>query len=399
MPTALLLSALLAASPAQPRPDATIWGNAATADDHADDPLAIYQTHLTLLAQGDQIEQADDNELCQPLNGLFGSPFTHRVYWENDGALHDPTTGYDRHYTNGFGITFEHQPEWADRFAAALPSLNIDCGRATTGVGYLFSQQIYTPGNLAATAPILTDQPYAGYLYGGVFLDRQAPSAINENVMVLDHVELNLGLIGNSSLAEDIQEWVHDNFQGDPINGWGNQRPDEFTVQTYLRRKWRFDTGEFALPLLGDVETQLIPQAGLALGTVYRYAETAATFRIGHNLPDDFGPGRLNDLQSTSGEVNEHPGWSWYAWTRLGGRAIEYNTFLDGSDFRSNTQSVNKHDFVGEIQVGAAAAYRRGNHRFEFTWGINYLTDQIDAPGGDGTESYGTWVLSYTYGF
>ncbi|MEM1355948.1 MAG: lipid A deacylase LpxR family protein [Planctomycetota bacterium] len=335
----------------------------------------------------------------QPLGGLFGTPFTQRIYWENDGAFHDPTDGYDRHYTNGFTITLEHQPEWADRLATIVPGPNVDATQASTAAGYVLGQLIFTPANLGATAPITTDQPYAGYLYGGAFWQRQAPSTIRPGVAVLDHLELNVGVIGQSSLAEDIQEWVHENFEGDPIFGWGNQRDDEFTAQFFLRRKWRFDTGGTSLPLLGDVDTQLIPQAGLALGTVYRYAEAAATFRVGHNLPDDFGPGRINDLQSAAGAQDPTPGWSWYTWMRLGARATQYNTFLDGSEFQDPSQAVDRNPLVGEVQGGLSAGYRCGRHRLEATWGITWLTDEIDDVGGDGTESYGTLILSYTYGF
>jgi len=395
MPTVHLLAALLASTgPADPATVHPLWGTPLSTSKHdALDDITLFALQESALA-----DPATD-EPWQPLNGLFGSPFTTRVYWENDGAFHDPTDGYDRHYTNGFAITVEHQPDWADNLATLIPGPNVDTAQASTAAGYVLGQLIFTPDNLAATAPIPTDQPYAGYLYGGVFWQRQAPSTVNSNVTVLDHLELNLGVIGESSLAEDIQRWVHDTFQGDAPNGWDNQRDNEATIQFYLRRKWRFDTGSADLPLIGAVDTQFIPQAGLALGTVYRYGEVAATYRVGHNLPDDFGPGRINDLQSASGKVTQESGWAWYTWVRLGGRATQYNTFLDGSEFQDPSQSVDRHVLVGEVQGGFAVGYHHGRHHLEASWGITYITDEIDAPGNRGTESYGTWVFSYSYAF
>lgn len=330
-------------------------------------------------------------------------PGTVKVYWENDGAFQDPFDSYDRHYTNGFAVVLEHQPFWGEMLRDAMPFSRAFDDRHSdtrTGAGYVLGQLMHTPANLSATAPIPADQPYGGYLYGGVFWQRQGQYERREDVAVLDHFEFNLGLVGDDSLAEDIQDWVHSNFTGVDPQGWDNQLANEITGQIYYRRKWRKDLGIVESTLLGDLEMQAIPQAGFALGTVYRHAETALTFRIGQKLPDDFGPGRINDLQSTTGDSYQHTGWSWYAYGRIGGRAVQHNMFLDGSDFETSIVSVDSEPLVGEVQGGAAISYRpNANHRFDFTWGLTFTTDTFDAPGATGTESYGTFVLSWTKSF
>jgi hypothetical protein len=193
---------------------------------------------------------------------------------------------------------------------------------------------------------------------------------------------------------------VHDTFLGEDPRGWNNQLANEITGQFFYRRKWRADLGAVDVPMLGRLDMQLIPQAGVALGSVYRHAEAAATFRIGYQLPDDFGPGRINDLQSVTGDAFRNDGWSWYAYTRIGGRLVEHDMFLDGSNYSSNSLSVKKEPVVGEIQAGFSASYQPNvNNRFELTWGVTYLTDTFDAPGASGTESYGTFVLSWTKSF
>lgn len=328
---------------------------------------------------------------------------TLRIYWENDGTAHDPFDSYDRHYTNGFAVVLEHQPDWADGLAPAMPFADLfdqRHGKARTGAGYLLAQQIFTPDNLYASAPITNDQPYAGYLYTGGFWQRQGDYHGRKDVGVFDHFEINLGVVGPQALGEDIQEWVHDTFSGVYPQGWDNQLDTEFTYQGYYRRKWRIDLGELNSDWLDNPSMQLIPQAGVAIGNVHRYAESAVTFRLGHNLPDDFGPGRINDLQSATGDQYGHYGWSWYVYGRVGGRVVEHDMFLDGSNTRNPSLSVDKEPLVGEVQGGIAISYRPDyNRRFDLSWGLTYLTDTFKGPGSDGTDSYGTFVLSWVKSF
>lgn len=355
---------------------------------------------------------SDEAPTLAPLTWLpdcADAPMSLRLYWENDGAFQDPFDSYDRGYTNGIALTLDHQPIWAQQVLDYMPfadTFSQNHGRPNTAAGYVIGQQIFTPRNIEAAAPIATDRPFAGYLYGGVYWQRQADYHRRDDASVFDHFEINLGVVGPSSLAEDTQKWVHDNFQGDNPNGWDNQLRDELAVQFYYRRKWRFDAGACSLPLLGDVKGQLIPQAGIALGSVHRYAEAGVTYRIGFGLPDDFGPGRINDLRSATAmhdAENRPQGWAWYAWVRAGGRYVEHNTFLDGSNHRNPSPSIDKEPFIAEVQAGLAISYHDGPYTLGFTWGITYLTDDFDPPAGSGsdsvTRSYGTMTFSLTKRF
>lgn len=330
-------------------------------------------------------------------------PGTFKVYWENDGTFHDPFDSYDRHYSNGFAIVLEYQSLLTDLLQDAMPwgdAFSDRHGDTQAGAGYVLGQLIHTPDDLSATSPIPTDQPYGGYFYGGAFWQRQGQYEGREEVAVFDHFEFNLGIVGDDSLAEDVQAWVHRNFEGVDPRGWDNQLANEITGQFYFRRKWRIDMHSVESALLGDLELQVIPQVGFALGTVYRYGEAAVTLRLGQKLPDDFGPGRVNDLQSVTGDAYKHSGWSWYIFGRVGGRAVQHDLFLDGSDFETSIVSVDSEPLVGEVHAGYAVSYRPNmNYRFDLTWGLTFLTDTFDAPGATGTESYGTFVLSWTKTF
>lgn len=359
-------------------------------------------TLLTFFVCSLMLSPSAHAQLIPPAVDTPPRPGTVTIYSENDGAFHDPFDSYDRHYTNGFAIVLEHQPQWAKDLAAAMPfaeTFEQRHGKAKTGAGYQLAQLIHTPADLLTRGPITTDQPYGGYLYGGVFWQREGRYDGRDDLAVLDHFEFNVGVIGEASLAEDIQDWVHTNLKGDDPRGWDNQLANEVTGQLYIRRKWRKDLGTLDSPLLGDLDMQLIPQAGFALGTVHRHGEAAVTFRIGQQLPDDFGPGRINDLQSVTGDAYQNMGWSWYVYGRAGGRVVEHDIFLDGSNYESSL-SVDKNTLVGELQGGFAVSYRPNmNHRFDLSWGLTFMTDTFDAPGANGTNSYGTAVLSWTKSF
>lgn len=312
-------------------------------------------------------------------------PVTFSVYWENDGSFVKPNHDTDRHYTNGAALSLAFQPAWADDLAAAMPFADA-FGPADTGAGLTTGQLIFTPDNLRANGPIPDDRPYAGYLYFGGYWQRS-------NATTLDHVQVDLGLVGPSTLAEDIQKWVHTWADGavEP-NGWDHQLEDEFTYQLYLRRKWRIDLDE--TPARFEPHTfgvQLLPGVGVALGNVYRHVEAGATLRAGYNLPDDFGPSRLADLGDATGQV--HPGWGAYGFLRATGRAVEHNLFLEGNTGETRHR-VDPEPLVGELQVGVALQYRRDLWSFEIVYSQTFLTEEFEHQ--DGTDAYGGLTLSLT---
>ena len=160
-----------------------------------------------------------------------------------------------------------------------------------TAAGYAIGQNIYTPDHIEISSLIPEIVPYAGWLYAGVYLQRATES-------VFDHFEIDLGVIGPSSLAEDVQREVHEAFDQIIPRGWDNQLGDEFGIDFMVQRKWK-------VPLVttnGANAVELIPQAGLTLGTVHRHANAGLLLRIGMNLPDDFGPGRIEEPAAATGK-------------------------------------------------------------------------------------------------
>ncbi len=310
-------------------------------------------------------------------------PFTVTFYWENDGAILKRNNGEDRYYTNGNAMTYAHQPEWVEGFA---DTATLGETFEQTAAGYIVGQLIFTPENTSATRLLRKDRPYAGYLFGGVYLQRA-------NDTTFDHAQLDIGVVGPSSQADHIQNDIHDWLDLDKSQGWDNQLGDEVTAQLFLRRKWRTEPGVIEH---GDwaLSHQLIPQVELAAGSVYRHVGAGVTWRIGHNLPDDFGPGRLGDVTSATGEASTGAGG--YGYVRVAGRAIQHNLFLDGSSYK-DSHGVDTETLVGEIQAGIDAFCYYDGWKLQAGYSQTFVSDQFD--GQNGSASFGALMLSASRGF
>ncbi len=317
-------------------------------------------------------------------------PFTLYTLWENDGALIRPG-GPDRHYSNGGLISFAHQPRWADDIADAL-NLRYDA----TAAGYLFGHQIFTPENLNLAIPDPTDRPYAGYVFGGVYWQRERNDS-------LDHLQLDLGLVGPSAKGKQLQSSVHNTFAGDDPQGWDSQIEDTFTYQFTYRKKWRIDLnepGDGPREGLAALDWQLLPQVGFGLGNVYRQAEAGVTLRFGQQMSDDFGPARIADLASATGlsralAASRAPGaskWSWSLFGRAAARFVEHNLFLDGPD-SGGGPAVESEPIVGELSAGGTLRYRFDGHwALHFEYSQTLLTDEFK--GQDTLDGYATLLVA-----
>lgn len=309
------------------------------------------------------------------------------VYWENDSTFLKPNGPTDRHYTNGMAVTFAHQPDWAQGFADWNP-LGQTFDR--TAAGYIFGQEMFTPDNIRRRALITDDRPYAGYLFAGLYLQRA-----NDNVF--DHAQLDLGIVGPSSGADSVQRGVHSLFSVDKPRGWDNQLHDEPTIQLTLRRKWRDDLDP--LTAFGQtLDQQVIPYVELGLGTLRRYAAVGATYRIGVNFPDDFGPGRLAAPASFTAQLHDTDSQplTLYGFIRGQGKLVEHNLLLEGNTYRSSP-GVTPNPLIGELQAGFAVEGSFHGWRIKADYAQTFLSEQYEDE--KGAVSFGAITLSASHAF
>jgi hypothetical protein len=316
------------------------------------------------------------------------------MYWENDGTFVKPNYRTDRHYTDGLKLVWTHQPEWEwlKKFStwnnfgdgdkvdstpstsspqASSPAYDLQgqAGQAglpqvDTAVGYFFGQNMYTPDHAdkpeKRTRP---DRVFAAWLNGGIFAQRATQKE-------MEHFELNVGIIGPSALGGEIQTFIHKLVGQEEPNGWDEQLNDEFAIDVTWLRRGRAD----GLPFKRTENFDSFLEYGFTGGSVHRNANLGLMLRLGPNLPNDFGPGRLEQPRCATGPIGEKQTY-FYLFGRANAKFVQYDRFLTGLDTRP---------VVGQLQLGAVWRYKS----FEISYTQTFLTHEYEEQVGE--NSYGS---------
>lgn len=295
--------------------------------------------------------------------------------------------GTDRHFSHGTRIecltpALQVITDVADK----LPWFKTEEARSgdrnelEARVSFSLGQNIYTPEDTAASQLITDDRPYAGWLYLGFGL------VANQGAKRYDKLELEIGLVGPYSFAEDVQKFWHSLFGLQVPNGWDNQLKTEPGAVLYYEQTRRFEMQDVCLGLNADV----LPHFGGALGNVFTYGAAGITFRIGSNLSEDFGPPRIRPSLPGNAYFRPDRGFIWYLFAGLEGRAVLHNIFLDGNTFKES-HSVDKKYLVGDLQAGVVFQL----YRFRITYTQIFRTKEFDSQ--DRGDIYGSLSLSYHF--
>lgn len=271
------------------------------------------------------------------------------IIWENDIFYNS-----DRDYTNGAEIAYATPPndnvDWIVGVARSLPFF-ADKGDVRTS--YAIGQDIFTPQHTELTVPLPNERPYAGYAYVSMGL-------MQANADRLDQLELQLGVVGPMALAKESQFWVHSIIADTKPKGWHYQLHNEPSMNLFYQRSLKVIPRKSLLGLVLDLE----PHIGGAAGTSYDYLNAGAMLRVGFNIPDDFGPLRIQPALPGSSYFEPEGGFSAYAFAGVDGRVMGRNIFLDGNTWR-DSPSVDKDTFVGDLTLGAAITF--SSMRLAFT--------------------------------
>ncbi len=297
------------------------------------------------------------------------------VLFENDVFYNT-----DRDYTNGVQFAYTSGPDdnfdTAVRVARLLPFFSQD---GVVRTNYALGQNIYTPSNLRAADPPITQRPYAGFLYGALGI-------IDETDAHIDQIQLQLGVVGPDSLAEQTQDLVHRIIHDTIPQGWSYQLHNEPALVLTDERAWRaFESGSL-FGLAFDID----PHVGGAVGNVYDYVNAGAMGRIGFNLPDDYGPPRIEPSLPGSNYFEPTGDIGGYLFAGVDGRAIARNIFLDGNTWEPS-RHVDKVPFVGDLQLGAALTFNSFRLTFTHVFRSREYTTQAHS------DQFGSINLSYRY--
>lgn len=265
----------------------------------------------------------------------------------------------DHDYTQGIKLSYLHTDNVLPGFLRALsdfaPTLGFE--KEIDKWGLLIGQTIFTPKDTERTELIVNDRPYAGWLYGGIVLQRRGTGALD--VPTLEQFQLQLGIIGPESLAEQAQTWLHEIRNFDVPQGWDNQLKNEPGVALTYYRTWRVPlVGQNPHPRYAD----FLPHVGWSLGNVETSLRLGMGFRAGYNLPEDYGPQTISSLLTTEGGLPLREGrrrsqFSAYVFADAEGGLLGYSTFLDGN-ILTKSHSVERGTFVNELRFGAVMVFR-----------------------------------------
>jgi lipid A 3-O-deacylase len=291
--------------------------------------------------------------------------------------------GTDRWYTHGIRAGFlgadNRVPGWTRSLFQNVPTLGYSAGAER--LGYQFGQSIYTPADTHSSGMVLNDRPYAGWLFGGMIYQRRGEGL--GDLLTLEQFQLQAGVIGPESGARTVQSWFHSTTP----RGWRHQLRTEPGVNLKYGRAW-------IIPFPDAVESKfdIIPTAGVSAGNVDTSFRAGAQFRLGWNLPKDFGVQAIDSVIATEGglSASQASRRGFYIFSGVEGRAQLYTAFLDGNLFRSS-HSVDKEYFVGEWRNGLVLIL----HRFELAYLHAFRTAEFEGQGRK--HGYGAMTLKFKF--
>ena len=312
-------------------------------------------------------------------------------------------TDTDRHYTNGIRISYLTRAKPCDP-DPDVPCLSGFLRRLTSfipafrhgeehRIAYSVGQNMYTPSDITNPNPIPDDQPYAGWLYAGLgFVSKiTLKHSARHEFIRLDRLELNIGVVGPLSGAEATQKIWHGLFGFRKPQGWGNQLRNEPGLVLTYERQWLFKEKKL---LFNDLDVEVAPELGAAVGNIYTYASAGMRLRVGTDLPADYGPPRIRPSLPGSAHFVAGDRVSAYLFGAVEGRAVARNIFLDGNTFTSSL-SVRKKHFVGDLQIGAAMVVPRTRVLPPFRLSYTYIWRSREFYGQDFGDRFGSISMSF----
>jgi len=215
----------------------------------------------------------------------------------------------DYYYTNGSTI------ELSIPFMRTSPANKIFFAPKNYDIefcGFSITQNIYTPTDPDTESVLFGDRPFSSYLTIGQFREVYD---LSKNIYVKS--QLNLGVLGPSSLGGQVQSSIHDI---EPV-GWQNQIHDNFIIDYSVQiKKGIINTSAVEFNVKGNVN----------IGTLYNKIGGGIDLRFGHFMPFYSGPVSMFE--------HVHPGRNIQYWFFVKSSAdiVGYDATLQGGLFNSN---------------------------------------------------------------
>lgn len=329
-------------------------------------PLATYQKPPQMVADG----KNHVKKIAEDDKGILS------VVLENDLF-----NGSDGGYTSGIRFSYttseQNMPLFVRQASSYLPLLN---GEGKKRLTVALGQTMFTPSDINNPDFIPNDFIYAGWLYGSLGI-------ISDSGSKFDNVILTLGTVGPASQAENTQKIMHKMLGVTNPKGWHHQLKDEPGLILTYERRWR----EIYAARVFDFGFDVMPAVGVNLGNILTNAMVGTTFRLGNDLPADYGPPRIGPTLSGSDFFIPSKRFSGYLFSTFELKAVARNIFLDGNTFK-DSHSLDKKTMVGSVQLGGTLIYNE--MRVSYTHSIS--SKQFKGQPGS-NEQFGGITVSYRF--
>jgi len=283
---------------------------------------------------------------------LFLSSFVYSdqfsIFLEND-VVYGQT---DHFYTHGTRLQY-----------------NVD-GNDSENYGFAIGQNIYTPDDKASTVLIPNDRPYAGWLYGSAF------DTVYNQLLTRDqfHNELQVGMVGPDSYAEQVQTEFHKIIGSDLPMGWDNQVYNHFGVLLMSK---------YTVPAYENSYCAIDPYVGTSVGNLSDCIDTGFNAYIGYNLPANRSEQRVITFKAIRNE-----GWKPYAYMYFGlePKFMMYNMMLEDPRF-----SIHPESFVYDRNLGWVVGCTQFEVAFTLCFRSREFEEQLQQ------ERFGSVKLTFAF--
>jgi hypothetical protein len=200
-------------------------------------------------------------------------------------------------------------------------------------------------------------------------------------------------MVGPAALARQSQNLVHDLGNWERFQGWDNQLKNEPAFQLVFERKHK--NGKVQVSWFDDLEMEIITHWGASIGTIASYGNMGAEFRMGWELPDDFGTSTLRPGgdNNTPNQLDPNDNLlRFHGFIAADGRLVANNIFLDGNFFHSS-HGVERREVVADVATGVAGSWEK----WRFAYAHIYRTKEFH--GQSKGQFYGSFSLSYQTSF
>src|SRR5262245_58453072 len=161
-------------------------------------------------------------------NAFANDVTIYRLLWEND--TFQLSNGSDRSYTNGIRFSAMSYSTtdtaavstrfWVKALMSTVMPWVKDNDRYNVASGWAIGQNMYTPSDITTNPPDPNDRPYGGYLYFGLLNSIKGHTL---GIRDFHRFEVDLGVVGPPSLAEQTQKLVHAAIGSHRPRGWDYQ--------------------------------------------------------------------------------------------------------------------------------------------------------------------------------